>query len=149
MKECTERLWQLETMLCDDGDILLAQGECGCGDEVLVRLHRSQIPLVAKLGGFVPADDVARATERLQDRLGLVVSLVRSHCKPDDPLRIVVDALLGDILSKPLSSPLVAPSLPLVDECLPSAPVCASGLRVPCNADLFAESEGGGNGQEA
>lgn len=143
MKECTERLWQLETMLCADGDILPAQGECGCGDEVLVRLHRSQIPLVAELGGFVPADNVARATERLQDRLSLVVSLVRSHCKPDDPLGIVVDELLGDFSNKPLLSPLVAPSLPLVDRCLPIAPVYASGLHEHRNEDLFSDNAGG------
>lgn len=142
MKEYTERLWQLETMLCDDGDILLAQGECGCGDEILVRLHRSQIPLVAELGGFVPAEDVSKATERLQDRLSLVVSLVRSHCKPDDPLRLVVDGMFAGFASKPLSDPLEATVAPMGDGCPPSVAGCNSGLPESRNADLFAEGEG-------
>ena len=113
MKDRDEKIWQLETLLCDDGDILLAQGECGCGDEVLVRLYRSQIPLVAELGGFVPAEAVTKATERLQDRINLMVSLVRSHCKPDAPLRLVVDNMFDGCASKAIPEPLdesVSPS---------------------------------------
>ena len=142
MKEYTERLWQLETMLCDDGDILLAQGECGCGDEILVRLHRSQIPLVAELGGFVPAGDVTKATERLQDRLSLLVALVRSHCNPDDPRRLVVDGMFADFASKPIHSPLEATAAPFGDGCPPSIAGCDSGLPAHRNDDLFADKAG-------
>lgn len=141
MENPDERMWELQTLLCDDGDILVAQGLCGCGDEVLVRLHRSQIPLVAELGGFVLADDVTRATERLQDRLVLVVSLVRSHCKPDDPLRLVVDGMFADFASKPIPSPLEATAAPLGDGCLPSIAGCNGGLPEHRNDDLFANEE--------
>lgn len=142
MKDSDEKMWELETMLLEDGDILLAQGYCGCGDETLIRLHRSQIPLVAELGGFVPADDVARATERLQDRLSLVVSLVRSHCKPDDPLRLVVDGMFADFESKPIPGPLEATAAPLGDGCPPSIAECDSGLPANRHDDLFADKAG-------
>lgn len=143
MKQPDERLWELELSLCDNGDILIEQGRCGnCDEEILTRLHRSHIPLIAELGGFVPADDVTRATERLLDRLNLMAALVRAHSNPGDPLRVVVDDLVRGFPSKPLSSPLEAPSLPLNDESQPSAAGCNSELPEKHCGDLFSELEG-------
>lgn len=106
-----EKLWQLEIKQCDDGDILLDQGQCwSCGEAAEIRLHRSQIHLVAELGGFVPAGDVVRATERLEDRLKLLVSLIRAHCKPHEPLRMIVEDLLMGLGEKPVQGQLVLPS---------------------------------------
>lgn len=109
MEQPDEKMYELEINLCDDGDILIEQGRCwSCNENVPIRLHRSQIPLIAKLGDCVPAGDVARATERLQDRFSLLASLVRAHTKLDDPLRIVVDELMSDFPSKPFCSPFKA-----------------------------------------
>lgn len=138
MKQPDERLWELELSLCDNGDILIEQGRCGnCDEEILTRLHRSQIPLIAELGGFVPADDVTRATERLLDRLNLMAALVRAHSNPGDPLRVVVDDLVRGFPSKPLSSPLEAPSLSLNDESQSSATGCDNGPYERHEGDLF------------
>lgn len=143
MEQSDERMWELEICLCDDGDILIEQGRCGnCDEDSLIRLHRSQIPLVAKLGGFVPADEVARATERLQDRLSILASLVRAHTKTGDPLRIVVDDLMCDFPSKPLFNPLEASSLLSGDGCLPSAAGCGNGHPEQPSGDLFADRAG-------
>lgn len=73
----------------------------------------------------MPAGDVARATERLQDRFSLLASLVRAHTKLDDPLRIVVDELMSGFPIKPFCSPFKAASEPLEDICLPSIAGCA------------------------
>lgn len=143
MEQPDERLWELEICLCDDGDILIEQGRCwSCDESLQVRLHRSQIPLVAELGGFVPAGDVARATEQMHDRLSLLASLVRAHTKTGDPLRIVVDDLIGGFPSKPVCSPLEASSLLSGDGCLPSAAGCGNGHPGQPNGDLFADRAG-------
>lgn len=116
MEQPDEKMYELEINLCDDGDILIEQGRCwSCNENVPIRLHCSQIPLIAKLGDYVPAGDVARATERLQDRFSLLSALVRAHTKLDDPLRIVVDELMSDFPSKPFCSPLKAASESLDD----------------------------------
>ena len=88
------QIWELSIDVADDGDVLLRSGRCpSCQEDSFIRLHRTQIPLVAEAGGFVPAGDVVKATERLQDRLDLLISLVRAHTQAGDPLRIVVDDL--------------------------------------------------------
>lgn len=111
MEQHDERLWELEICKCDDGDILLEQGVCwSCSESLQIRLHRSQIPLIAELVGLVPAGDVARATERLEDRLKLLVSLIRAHCKPHEPLRMIVEDLLMSLGEKPVQGQLVLPS---------------------------------------
>ena len=144
MEQPDERLWELELSLCENGDILIEQGRCGnCDEQVLTRLHRSQIPLIAELGGFVPANDVARATERLQDRLSFMDSLVRAHTKPGEPLRIVLDDLAGGFPGKPISSPLHTSSLSLGGEGVPSVAGCPSGLPAHRNEDLFSDDAGG------
>lgn len=144
MEQPDEKLWELEVSRCDDGDILIEQGRCWSCDEVLqIRLHRSQIPLVAEMGGFVPAGEVIRATERLNDRLSLLASLVRAHTKPGDPLRVVTDDLMRNFPSKPVCSPLETPSLPLGDVfCLPSVAGSDSGHPEQPNGDLFADRAG-------
>ena len=128
MEHPDEQLWELEVARCDDGDILIEQGRCwSCGEELRIRLHRSHIPLVAEMGGFVPAGEVTRATEHLYDRLSLLASLVRAHTKPGDPLRIVTDDLMRNAPNKPLCSPLEAPVQPLGDVSLPSVTGSDSG----------------------
>ena len=127
MEQPDEKMYELEISLCDDGDILIEQGRCwSCDENVPIRLHRSQIPLIAKLGDYVPVGDVTRATERLQDRFSLLASLVRAHTKLDDPLRIVVGELMSDFPSKSFFSPFKAASESPEDECLPSTAGCAS-----------------------
>lgn len=91
MEQPDEKMWELEISQCDDGDILIEQGD----EYARIRLHRCHVPLIAEMSGFVPAHEVDRATERLQDRLNLIASLVRAHTKPGDPLRVVVDDLVG------------------------------------------------------
>ena len=121
MEQPDEKIYELEINLCDDGDILIEQGRCwSCDENVPIRLHRSQIPLIAKLGDYVPAGDVALATERLHDRFSLLASLVRAHTKLDDPLRIVADELMSDFPSKSFFSPFKAASESLEDRCPPS-----------------------------
>ncbi len=121
MEQPDEKIYELEINLCDDGDILIEQGRCwSCDENVHIRLHRSQIPLIAKLGDCVPAGDVALATERLQDRFSLLASLMRAHTKLDDPLRIVVDELMSDFPSKSFFSPFKAAGQSLEDTCLPN-----------------------------
>lgn len=96
METHDQQLFALTIDLCDDDDVLLRQERCpACLEDVFVRLHRSQVPLVAEIAGYVPANEVQRATARLQDRLDLLVSLVRAHSKAGDPLRIVVDDLMS------------------------------------------------------
>lgn len=98
MEQPDERMWELEISQCDDGDILIEQGQCGnCGEDAIIRLHRCHIPLIAELGGFVPENEVAQAADRLRDRLNLMASLVRAHTKPGDPLRVVVDDLMATV----------------------------------------------------
>lgn len=112
MEEHDEKLWELQIGICDDGDILLEQGVCGsCNEAVMVRLHRTQIPLVAEYGGFVNEEEVTKATERLQDRLNILISLIRAHCKPNEPLRIIVEDVLMGIGGQPIQSQLALPSV--------------------------------------
>lgn len=130
-----EKDWGLEIERCDDGDLLLRQGDCcGCGDDVVVRLHRCHFPLIAEYLDVMTREQFDNATGRLYDRLAVMGSLVRAHTKPGDPLRIVVDDLTGDGSGKPLPSPLAAPSVPLGDECLPNV---AGRADEPAEASLF------------
>ena len=147
MEQPDERLWELEISQCDDGDILIEQGRCGnCGEDSPIRLHRSHIPLIAELGGFVPIDDVARAIERTQDRLRFMALLVRAHTQPGDPLRIVVDGMMAagqQSTDTPLPNPLEATSLSLGGEGLPCASECNSRHPEHNNGDLFADKTEG------
>jgi len=112
MEQYDERLWELQICKCDDGDILLEQGVCGsCYEAIMVRLHRTQIPLVAEYGGFVHEEEVTKATARLEGRLKLLVSLIRAHCKPNEPLRMIVEDLLAGLDGKPVQSQLALPCL--------------------------------------
>lgn len=45
-----EKDWGLEIDRCDDGDILLRQGDCscGCGANIIVRLHPAYAPAPAR-----------------------------------------------------------------------------------------------------
>ncbi|WP_341649391.1 hypothetical protein [Thauera humireducens] len=91
-----EQAWELMIARCDDGDILLSQGgcPCGCGDEILVRLHRAHFALVAQYMGCVPAADVNKAGERERERLALLAAMVIAHTKDGDPLRIAAKLLM-------------------------------------------------------
>lgn len=117
MNEYDEKDWGIEIARCDDGDLLISQGEshCGCGDEILVRLHRAHFPLIAEYMGFIPAVELPQATERLHDRLNLMAAMVNAHTTPDSPLRAACAAIVGCAApvapeaQKPVQGPLIEP----------------------------------------
>lgn len=79
-----------------DRDLILWQGYCPeGGGECYVRLHPVHFPLLAKELGLVTAQEAAQRVERMQDRLNLLVALVRAHSPIASPLRIAADALLN------------------------------------------------------
>ena len=98
MKGYDERAWELEVMRCDDGDLLLSQGDClcGCGDEVLIRLNPAHFALVGGWMNLVPASEVARSAERVRDRLNLLAAMVMTHTQEGDPLRAAAACLIED-----------------------------------------------------
>ncbi|MCQ9373270.1 hypothetical protein NMQ14_03295 [Methyloversatilis sp. XJ19-13] len=80
-----------------DMDLVLWQGDCpNCGDDAYVRLNPCHFAALANELSFVTAPEAAHAVERMQDRLTLLVALVRSQCPPGNPLRAAVDALATD-----------------------------------------------------
>lgn len=136
MSEYDEKDWGIEIERCDDGDLLLRQGDCcGCGDDVAIRLHRCHFPLIAKYLDLVTQEHFENASEQLRDRLSLLGSLVRAHTKPGEPLRLVIDAM-DDATSKPHSGPTIASGDSFRDACLPASSGCAGG---PSERDLFEE----------
>lgn len=96
MKTPDERLYELEIVACDDGDILLSQGQDDCGDEIMVRLHRFHLGLLADMTGFVSANEVAHTLQHMNDRLNLLAAMVEAHTRLGDPLRAVVAAIVPD-----------------------------------------------------
>lgn len=107
-REPDERLWQLDILACDDGDILLSQGACwSCGEDVPIRLHRSHLPLLAETAGWLTHNEYQRGIERMRDRLDLLAAMVRAHCPEGHPLRAVADELVGRP-SKPSAPPMIA-----------------------------------------
>lgn len=90
MKYPDQELLALQIGRNDDGDILLSQGDCGCGDEVTICLHPSHVALIVEASGYVPVE-----IERLQDRLNLLAEMVRAHTKPGDQLRSAAEYLIG------------------------------------------------------
>lgn len=103
-----ERLWELDITLCDDGDILLKQGDCpDCGDDICVRLHRSHLPLLAETAGWLTQNVYQRGIERMRDKLDLLAAMVRAHCQEGHPLRAAADELVGRP-SKPSAPPMIA-----------------------------------------
>ena len=88
-------LAQLDIELLADGGFELKQGEIDSYD-ISVVLHPCQLALLASMAGFVPVAEVARACERLHDRLDLLAAMVRAHTKEGDPLRAAVAVLTGN-----------------------------------------------------
>ena len=86
MNKYDEKDWGIEIAHCDDNDLLLRQGECGCGDEVTVRLHTCHFPLIAKHLGLMTQQEFDTATDRSDDRLHLLASLINTHLAPEHPL---------------------------------------------------------------
>lgn len=95
MSKYDEKDWGIEIERCDDGDLLLRQGECGCGDDVTVRLHTCHFSLMAKYLELMTHDEFDNATTRNNDRLHLLASLINAHLPPEHPLVIATTALLG------------------------------------------------------
>ncbi|MGL1833071.1 hypothetical protein ACKVEX_05630 [Rhodocyclaceae bacterium SMB388] len=83
---------QLEIEHEEDGRITLTQLGNGFGDDCIT-LDRCHLDVLAKMAGYHLPTDLDHATERLRDRLNLVLALVRSHTGPDDPLRAAVEAV--------------------------------------------------------
>lgn len=96
MKNPDERLYELEIVACDDGDILLSQGYDDCGEEIMVRLHPCHLDLLADMSGFVSANEVAHTLQHMNDRLNLLAAMVEAHTRQGDPLRAAVAAIVPD-----------------------------------------------------
>lgn len=95
-REPDEKLWQLDIIACDDGDILLSQGACwSCGEDVPVRLHRAHLPLLAETAGWITHNELHQATDALRDRLHLLAAMVRAYHAEGHPLRAAADELTG------------------------------------------------------
>ena len=95
MSKYDDKDWGIEIQRCDDGDILLRQGQCGCGDDVTVRLHTCHFSLMAKYLELMTHDEFDNATTRNNDRLHLLASLINAHLSPEHPLVIATTTLLG------------------------------------------------------
>lgn len=104
-------LLELEITYYDDGDVELRQGEFD-GYDMTVTLHRSQMALLAREKGFIDAEEVGRRVGAIQDRLSLLVGLVRSHCGEGHPLRAAADFLAGDAPEPPTTAPDAPPASP-------------------------------------
>ena len=96
-----EKDWGLEIERCDDGDILLRQGDCcgcgcGCGDDVAVRLHPAfHFPLLAEYMDLMTQEQFEIATAKSADRLRLMADLINASLPPENPLVIAAVVLLG------------------------------------------------------
>lgn len=107
-REPDEKLWQLDILTCDDGDILLNQGACwSCDEDVSIRLHRAHLPLLAEIAGWITHNEHQRGIERMRDKLALLAAMVRAHCPEGHPLRAAADELAGR-LSKLSAPPTIA-----------------------------------------
>lgn len=95
--EYDEKDWGLTVTRCDDGDILLCQGDCcGCGDDVTVRLHPGfHFPLLAEYLGLVTQEQFDAATAKSSDRLQIMAGLINASLPPEHPLAIAAAVLLG------------------------------------------------------
>jgi hypothetical protein len=92
-----EQDWGLTIDRCDDGDILLRQGDaCGCGDDVVVRLHPAfHFPLIAEYMGLMTQDQFESANAKSTDRLHVMAGLINASLPPEHPLVIAAAVLLG------------------------------------------------------
>ncbi len=95
--EHDEQDWGLKIDQCDDGDILLRQGDaCGCGDDFVVRLHPAfHFPLIAEYMGLMTQEQFESATAKSADRLQLMAGLINASLPPEHPLVIAAGVLLG------------------------------------------------------
>lgn len=95
--EYGEKDWGLEIDRCDDGDILLRQGDCcGCGDDVVVRIHPAfHFPLIAEYLGLMTQEQFDSATAKSTDRLQIMADLIHASLPPEHPLVIAAAVLLG------------------------------------------------------
>jgi len=86
-REYDEKDWGLEIDRCDDGDLLLRQGDCcGCGDDVVVRLHTCHFPLLAEYLGLMTREQFHNATTTANDRLHILAGLISAHLPAEHPL---------------------------------------------------------------
>ena len=86
-REYDEKDWGLEIDRCEDGDILLRQGDCcGCGDDVAIRLHPCHFPLMAEYLGLMTREKFDLATTTANDRLHILAGLIASHLPAEHPL---------------------------------------------------------------
>ncbi len=86
-REYDEKDWGLEIDRCDDGDILLRQGDCcGCGDDVAIRLHPCHFPLMAEYLGSMTREQYEFATTKANDRLHILAGLIAAHLPAEHPL---------------------------------------------------------------
>lgn len=80
----------------DDGSFELWQSPDLADDfDGRIVLHPTHVALLAQSAGFVPAERVTEACERLRDRINLLSSMVRAMTSDSDPLRAAVDAIVG------------------------------------------------------
>lgn len=79
-----------------DGDWNLKQGigPCDPSDEHWIILAPEHLDTLARMAGYLPASEVHRGCERVQERLALLGAMVRAHTREGDPLRAAVACLL-------------------------------------------------------
>lgn len=133
--DTTTSLDRLDIDLLDDGCVELKQGTFEYYD-ISVTLHRCHLDLLARMTGYVPADEVGRACERVQDRLRLLASMVEAHTQHGAPLRAAVAAIVPEHV--PVSAmPRTPPATP------ESAPVMTAASTMAAPPDLFSEKSDG------
>ena len=101
MNKYDDKDWGIEIQRCDDGDLLLRQGLCGCGDDVAIRLHPCHFSLMAGYPDCMTQSEFDNATTRAHDRLQLLVGLIESHLSPEHPLTRATAVLLGSTTKQP------------------------------------------------
>lgn len=112
-----------------DGDWNLKQdaGPCDDTSEHWIIMAPEQLNTLARMAGYVPADEIKRACERVLDRLNLLAVMVKAHTREGDPLRDAVAALLNTPATKTVATNLVAGAINQ-NGCDPSGGSPTSGL---------------------
>lgn len=111
-------------------------GPCDDTSEHWVILEPEQLDTLARMAGYLPADEIIVACERLQDRLRLLAAMVKAHTNDGDPLRAAVAAIVPEhapASAMPRTPPATAES----------APVMAVASTMAAPPDLFSEKSDG------
>ncbi|MBC9070952.1 hypothetical protein IAI53_03155 [Thauera sp. CAU 1555] len=69
-------------------------GPTDATDEHWVILAAEQLDALARMAGYMPADEITKACERERERLALLAAMVQAHTGQGDPLRVAAALLL-------------------------------------------------------